>query len=174
MPNQYNSIRRMCLRVIGPSIAYLPTTRDQFALIDVEDAEFVEQWNWQATWASGSKTFYVKRFVQTPIGMETTALLHRELMPQAPEWVDHINGNTLDCRKANLRPASRTQNAWNRKRYVTNTSGFIGVTPRGHRFVARIRARGKFTYIGTFETAELAHAARVEAAMSIHEGFSRK
>lgn len=43
------------------------------------------------------------------------------------EQIDHINGNKLDNRWVNLRPASRKGNQRNQKRPKTNTSGIKGV-----------------------------------------------
>lgn len=41
---------------------------------------------------------------------------------------DHVNRNPLDNRDCNLRPATTIENARNRSKYNTNTSGFIGVS----------------------------------------------
>jgi hypothetical protein len=48
------------------------------------------------------------------------------LLPGAPQ-VDHINHDTLDNRRANLREATTSQNKMNERRRKDNTSGFKGV-----------------------------------------------
>jgi HNH endonuclease len=81
------------------------------------------------------------------------------------EWpaaeIDHIDRNGLNNRFANLRLADRTQNVVNRARRRDNTSGFKGVyVTRGGRFMAQHTIKGKAHYLGTFDTAEEAFAAR--------------
>lgn len=44
-----------------------------------------------------------------------------------PEQIDHINRNCFDNRIENLRPATSSQNARNRKKFANNTSGIKGV-----------------------------------------------
>lgn len=71
-------------------------------------------------------TFYAKRMVRTPDGRRTTEYMHRLLLPDAPR-IDHANGNGLDNQRANLRPATGSQNQINRGLDIANTSGFKGV-----------------------------------------------
>lgn len=89
--------------------------------------------------------------------------------------VDHINGVKDDNRIANLREASFAQNAQNRSRVSTNTSGLKGVSldPRTGRWRARIRIAGKPVGLGTFDTREMAHAAYLAEAKRTYGSFAR-
>ena len=42
--------------------------------------------------------------------------------------VDHINRNTCDCRRENLRIVTAQQNSWNRSLARNNTTGYVGVS----------------------------------------------
>ena len=89
--------------------------------------------------------------------------------------VDHINGDSLDDRIANLREATITENAWNhKKRRRPSASGLpmgLRVTRYG-RFVARIGYRGKQIQIGVFATQAEAHAAYLAKRMELYGQFA--
>ncbi|WP_429497284.1 HNH endonuclease [Robbsia andropogonis] len=78
--------------------------------------------------------------------------------------VDHINGNKLDNRSANLRITDRSINALNRRTpYASNSTGFLGVSLDQRRVKNKYRAAividQKHQSIGSFPTPEEAHAA---------------
>ncbi len=76
----------------------LPLTRGFSALVDVSDYPALAQWKWLYV-GSG----YAGRFV-TAHGKKSLVYLHRHLLnPDPDQRVDHINGNRLDNRRANLR-----------------------------------------------------------------------
>lgn len=100
--------------------------------------------------------------------------LHRFLIATDAECVDHVNGNGLDNRRCNLRPATRSQNKANSRRHANNASGFKGVTRRSHGcWNARIRVDGKLISLGCFPSPELAHYAYIRAAAEFFGDFSR-
>lgn len=170
MPRQYKS--RPAIIVIGPSIAYLPLTQDQYALLDSEDAERVSAMSWYALWSKFTGSYYA-------IGWKNPhkIKLHRFIMGFAhgnKRSVDHDNGNTLDFRKTNLRDATKKQNNHNCKKNRRNTSGFKGVhRNQGGRWVARISIDRKREYLGAFDTPEEAHVAYCAAAIKCHGEFAR-
>lgn len=69
-----------------------------------------------------------------------------------PRLIDHINCDKADNRIANLREATKQENALNRlSLYRNNTSGEQGVyqTKTGN-YKAQVRRNGKDVYLGTF------------------------
>lgn len=91
------------------------------------------------------------------------------------EEIDHVNLNPSDNRIANLRLATRGQNARNMPRLSNNRSGFKGVSyfKRTGRFLARVSVDREVIYLGYFDDARLAHAVRNWAAEMLHEDFAR-
>lgn len=85
--------------------------------------------------------------------------------------IDHINRVKLDNRIVNLRDVSPELNNHNQK--PTNrksATGLLGAYPHGPGYQARIQAGGVRVALGTFPTAEEAHAAYLEAKRRLHEG----
>ena len=93
------------------------------------------------------------------------------------EWpdraLDHINGDKMDNRIANLRLASASENNMNVSARRSNKTGLKGVFPVGKRYMAQIRANGKVHYIGRFATPEEAHQAYLQRARELHGDFAR-
>ena len=81
--------------------------------------------------------------------------------------VDHINGDPLDNRFANLRLATLTQNQGNRRRSRHSKSPYKGVRLERGTWVAMINESGRRTRIGRYRTAE-------EAAEAYHVAATAK
>jgi hypothetical protein len=104
-----------------------------------------------------------------------TALMHRLLLPDAVE-VDHKDRNGLNNQRANLRPATSSQNAANRrKRKVAVTSQYKGVDwyRRTGKYYARIMVNGKQHYLGSFTNQEDAARAYNAAAVEHFGKFAK-
>jgi hypothetical protein len=85
--------------------------------------------------------------------------------------VDHINGIKTDNRFINLRVVTKQVNQQNRHGPQSNsTTGFLGVAQYGRKFTATIKIDKKTTYIGVFETPELAYEAYLCAKRIHHVG----
>jgi len=92
---------------------------------------------------------------------------------ECPQFLDHIDGNPLNNRIKNLRPATKAQNAMNRKIRSDNVTGMKGVYPHGKKFAASICIGGKNSYLGVFETPELTQAAYMTVAKQTFKEFAR-
>jgi len=95
--------------------------------------------------------------------------LHRWIMkPEKDKYVDHINGDTLDNRRENLRICTNSANIRNGKVRTNNKTGVTGVntyvTRSGKRvWNGRIRVNYKIYTLGTFDTKEEAIKVRKKA-----------
>ena len=86
--------------------------RERFAIVDDEDFEHLSQWKW-CTNGDG----YAGRNVpdETKASGWVFITMHLVLMGKQPgKEIDHINGDKLDNRRANLRFVTRSQNQTNR------------------------------------------------------------
>lgn len=133
---------------------------------DLDDWDKVTQHSW-STLKSG---YLVCTYKQKQIR------LHR-LVTNAPDnglVVDHINGDTLDNRKENLRITTQKNNSRNLALSKNNRTGVTGVskTPNG-KYRARIMVDRKEIRLGTFETLKEAAVARKNGETKYFGEFSR-
>lgn len=150
-------------------------TRGMVAIVDDEDFERLSAFNWQAV--EGRRgAFYASRCVAAweGLGVRVRQMQRDVLDPEGrvPRTLiaDHRDGNTLDCRKHNLRWATFEQSNRNRRVHLNNQSGFRGVfkdTQTG-RWRAQIRAEGRRISGGRHETPEAAAAAYNALALKHH------
>jgi len=94
------------------------------------------------------------------------------------DQIDHIDGDKLNNRWANLRQAENGPNLWNSKLRSDSGSGFKGVTRDARRasqkkWRAKITVHGKTHHLGWFATPVEAHSARSAAAQKLHGEFAR-
>lgn len=81
-----------------------------------------------------------------------------------PHEIDHINGDRLDNRIANLRLVDKSQNQLNRtKLNKNNSTGYRGVYAYKNKWVAKIQIAGALTCLGTYENKEDAISAYAKA-----------
>lgn len=156
------------IRIEG-NIAYVPLTKGYEAIIDAADAAIVGQFNWYVI-CHPTVTYAARNTGKSVITM------HRVLMsPLVRFQVDHIDGNGLDNRRANMRVVTPRQNTWNSRRNASNTSGFKGVRldPRRKCWRAGIQVNKIRMDLGTFESPEAAYAAYCAASELFHGEYGR-
>lgn len=136
--------------------------------IDDEDYELFNTYSWYVSKHIRDK--YVKHCTKNE-----TIRLHRFILgikKGDKRQVDHINGNTLDNRKENLRICTNSQNQMNRGKNKKNNL-YKGVTKAHGKYQAVIIENKKRHYLGLFETPEMAHNAYCEASKKYHGEFGR-
>lgn len=152
----------LCMKTIELSQKYL-------AILDDEDWMRFSTWKWFAHVSYG-KPYATRQAWDRK--KPATVFLHHAILgyPLYGKQVDHINGNSLDNRRSNLRIVSACQNQWNRGLNKNNTSGYKGVCfdKRKGRWMARIRKDWKYYFLGYFGTAAEAGAAYVTAQKIYH------
>lgn len=123
-------------------------TRGLVALIDEADLDAVSQHSWHARNCKGR--LYAATSDRRE-GYPSTLYMHRLILPGANR-VDHINGNSLDNRRANLRDVTHRQNIANTFARDGGTSRFKGVHWARHakKWSAHITVNGKGRNLGYF------------------------
>jgi hypothetical protein len=143
------------------------------ALVSIEDADLAN-FNW-----SVMQDKYAHRKILID-GHFVKPRLHRVIMERMLGYpipdgieVDHINRNGFDCRRENLRLATRAQNAVNRRKQSNNKSGYKGVSwsKSMNKWIAQIGFERKRQVLGFFDTPEAAHQAYCEASDKLHKEY---
>jgi hypothetical protein len=154
----------------------IPLSKGQIVLVDDENYPSVSVFNWHI----GSHGYAVRvKYAKKEDGSKTckSILMHRVIM-DAPSgmFVDHINGNKLDNRRANLRICTQGENARNRGKQCNNASGCKGVTwyARTSKWRASIVLNKKHIHLGYFELLSDASRAYENAAEKYHGEFVQK
>ena len=137
-------------------------TQGYVAIIDAEDRALVEPYNWTVRLDSRGVAYAMRRSKA-----EGTVYLHRWLLglAQRETEVDHINSNTLDCRRINLRLATRTQNARHIRAHRGSSSVYVGVS--WHRASGKWRVDIGGQHLGLYDSELEAARARDEAARDL-------
>lgn len=155
------------------SIKLIPLTKNQNAIVDAADHDWLMQWNWCARYSQKTESIYAGRREE---GSGYIIRMHRQILGLErgdDREGDHRNGDTLDYRRRNLRIATRHQNARNGGLRKNNTSGVKGVYWDRGRWVARITVDWKGKNLGRFTSIEDARSAYNEAAKRLHGTFAR-
>jgi len=150
----------------------IPLTQGKVALVDDADYEWLMQWKWHASRSGSNGVFYAVR-TEGPKGGSTRIYMHREILGLSKGGRlqgDHVNHNTLDNRRTNLRSVTRSENSWNHQR---EAKGFY-YDPRKRRYRAEIWVHNKKKMLGDYLTPQAAHDAHVQAKQRYHQIKERR
>lgn len=157
----------------------IPLGKGLSAIISAIDIDLVYvKYKWGVQW---KKKFPKLRYPVYVGAQNKSFYLHRliaERIAERPltskDTVDHINGDTLDNRRENLRLVTPSQNTMNRGKPNTNTSGYKGVSKSApNTWRAYISFDKKRIHLGSFKTKEDAARAYNQAVPKYHGEFGR-
>ncbi len=138
-------------------------TQGKYAMIDDEDYERVSQFKWcyankYAATTRNGVTFRMHRYLMTPCDSSL--------------YVDHINNNTLDNRRSNLRLVTPLQNTMNKQSHKNSCCKYKGVSRSRARFKAQIFHSKKSIFLGVFNSPEEAALAYNKKAIELYGEFA--
>jgi hypothetical protein len=146
-------------------------TKGKVTLVDDDDVALVAGFRWHY----GCRGYAV-RVTRDQDGRKKWVFLHRVLIDPPPGLtVDHIDGDRLNNRRANLRVATHSQQRANTKVGKNSKSGFKGVTWHGASRLWHVRVgfQGKTLSFGYYD--DPIQAARVydAKALELYGPFAR-
>lgn len=143
--------------IVDDSVGIYLMFRGGYFWFDLEDLPIVEQHNWMET-SSGYARSCIDgswvRFTRLILGLP---------YKDRTIFVDHINGDTRDNRRCNLRMCSPADNVRHFSKRVA------GGKLRGSRYQAKIKVDGKVKYLGMYDTVDEMHTAWYSASVK-HRG----
>ncbi len=153
-------------------------TQGKWALVDVEDFDWLSQWKWSARKGKAG-VFYAQRGKYINGKHLSNYRMHREILniidPRI--LVDHVNGNGLDNRRKNLRKVSFKENNLSKKTQGNNLLKLKGVSTNYSAtpptYFSRLKTNGKVIFLGVFKTPKAAHRAYIKAAKKYHGDYAR-
>jgi hypothetical protein len=139
----------------------IPLSNGMIAIIDDVDYEEVSKYKWTTT--KSSNKFYARTHAKNKSGKWKNLYLHRLLMkPKGSKQTDHINGDSLDNRRCNLRLCNSYQNSWNKGASIGRK--YKGVMPYKNKF--------KIYISKSYDTEKEAVAAYNDIALKLHGEFA--
>jgi hypothetical protein len=155
---------------------------DLLRLLNYEPATGIFTWKVQRS--NRVKAGSIAGRVQKKTGYREIKVLERQYLALRLAWfyvhgiwplsaLDHQDGDKLNNRIKNLRVATVSQNAANKKLQVNSTTGFKGVRASKYGWRASIEHNGEYHGLGTFSSKEAAHAAYCLAAERLFGEFAR-
>ena len=162
-------------------VVKIPLTKGYFAIVDIEDSDLLKQ-KWHACFDAkyqGGGAYKARGHIKIKNG-RLSPLMHRVILSRmlgrplnADETVDHINHDTLDNRRSNLRLASLSENTKHRHKRKDNTSGVVGVhfSANHNKWIATISINKREVYLGIFTTFDEAVHIRKQAENEYYGEF---
>lgn len=146
----------------------IPLTNNRHMIVSPEDMSLVSNFLWGARVKKDGKV-YAFRNQHYAIYVA----FHRVVLGASDgEICDHINGNSLDNRRENLRLCNAANNCMNQRKKRVGSSQYKGVTRSGDKWVAQISANRVKKNLGRYTSEQDAAIAYNMAAQELHGEFA--
>ena len=151
-------------------------TQSKFTKVDDRDYAYLNQWKWRAH-KSYKNCYRANRGVIINGKFKEIRMPNIIMNPQSGYVVDHINSDTLDNRRKNLRVCTPKQNSMNKKIHEDKKSIRLkGVYPQRNphngRWRSYIGINGKQIYLGAFACPLLAKLTYNKELVRVHGEFA--
>lgn len=153
-------------------------TKGYYTFVDKSDYDDLIQYSWRVNISKSGNKYAVRSWYDKSTKKIKSEKMHRRILKvkDSKIFVDHINGNSLDNQKQNLRLTNALGNARNAsktKRRKT-TSKYRGVywLTKNNVWLSRISVNKKIIHIGTFKNEISAAKAYDNAAIKYHKEFA--
>jgi len=142
-----------------------------------KDYKELNKHNWYAKRTKAGFVYAAKLKWDSVNKKRGTEFMHRRIMgAKGGEVVDHVDHNTLNNMRSNLRLVTYSQNAMNRLNKNSNLSRKTGVIwHKSHqKWMARITENGNSRYLGYYDNVEDAIKARENAEIKYFGKYKNK
>lgn len=145
-------------------------TRNKYAIIDKSDYPLVSKYKWCSEHADRKQTYAITRRNNKIIRM------HWLILRKRIGITDHINSNTLDNRRFNLRIVTAEQNAQNQSKQKRKCSSlYKGVTwcKNRNKWHVKVKHKGIYYNIGRFNCQKKAAIAYNKKAKELFGKYAK-
>lgn len=166
-----NDFRWIDKNIIEFDVYYQNNTYCDSFIIDAEDLKKVQFKKWRKD--SNNRIITGNCTKNNPRRELSHIIMNVSIEDSKNTVIDHINGNTKDNRKNNLRICSQSENVLNKHFMTNNKTGFIGIyySNSKERYVAEIKRNKVKCYLGQFKKIEEAIYVRYVSELLVFKDF---
>lgn len=148
---------------------YINLTKGKKAIIDLSDYPKVSKYKWCSEHADRNQTYAITRHKNKIIRM------HWLILGKRVGIADHINSNTLDNRRKNLRICTSNQNAQNQSKQKNCSSVYKGVSWSKDRNLwhSKVKHNGIYYNLGRFNSQKKAALAYNKKAKKLFGKYAK-
>lgn len=135
----------------------LQLTKGKVALVDDEDFERLDRFQWHAVVLNTGKLWYARTTLKLPDGEIFICPLHwavLEIRLKKGLVVDHIDGDGLNNQRSNLRVVLQRQNTQNKHKIYSSKYPGVSLQKSTGKWIAHIKIGEVVKHLGTFKTEE--------------------